>query len=229
MDTKPTKVLCVNGSPRGAGNSAKMLRQLVTHVYEFGGEAETIHLARTELFNCEGCYSETRDGSKCVSPCKHKHDSTNSILEKIIAADALVLATPVYWAGASSLIHSLLEKMTSVENNRRQITQEIGHEPFMGKPCALLSSQEGDGSSMALSQMSWALNNMGFMVIPCGMIFKPAILNSLLVRTGLRVLQETKFECIDNWIRLAARNLVLLPQILKGYSPNDYKVSENRC
>jgi len=229
--SKKIKVLCISGSPRETeSNSDKMLKLLMQYIAEFDGEPELIRLTNKNILQCEGCYSKTRDGSKCVFPCIHVgKDDTDEILRKIIDADAIAISTPVYWASASALVHRLIEKMTAIENNSESIVQEIGHEPLLGKPFILLCSQEAEGASMALSQLAWALTHMGLILLPWGMIFKPAMLNKKIVRLGLKMIGERKFEWIDNTIRLAARALVNVPHMLEGFDFDDHKVVEPRC
>jgi multimeric flavodoxin WrbA len=225
------KVLCISGSPRGEkSDSEKMLQLLINHIRKFGGEVELIRLADKNIMQCEGCYSTTRDGAKCTYPCIHQgKDDIGEILEKIISADSLAIATPIYWGTSSALVHRLIEKMTSLENNREEIEKKSGRDPMLGKPFALLCSQEAEGASMGLSHLTWALSGMGFMLLPWGMIFKPALLNRKLVRAGLRIIRERKFEWINNTIRLAARALVSVPRQLEGFSFDDHKVKEPRC
>ena len=222
MTEKKTKVLCISGSPRGAeSGSEQMLQLLASHVAKFGGEAELLCLADHNILQCEGCYSKTRDGSKCTYPCIHDgKDDTSKILAKIVSADALAISTPVYWGSASALVHRLVEKMTAIENNDISLD---------GKPFVLMASQEAEGASMALSQVAWALSHMGLMLLPWGMIFKPALLQKRLIRLGLRVIGERKFEWIDNTIRLAARGLVNVPRVLEGFDFDDHEVAEPKC
>lgn len=232
MTESEVKVLCISGSPREADSKSEdMLRQLMGEVEKFGGKAEFLRLSEKNIKQCEGCYSKTRDGSKCTYPCIHdKEDDTSEILRKIILADAMAISSPVYWGGACALVQRLIEKMTSLENNQNDIGKKFNKMPFDGKPFVLLFSQEAEGCSLASSQLVWALNQMGMMLIPWGVIFKPALLSSKLVKTGLAMIGEgKKFDWIDNTIRLAGRNLVEVAQRLKNFSFDDGEKKESRC
>ena len=92
----------------------------------------------------------------------------------------------------------------------------------------LMCSQESEGASLALSQISWALNHLGMVSLPWH-IFKQKILNRRIVRMGMRLIGERKFEWIDNTIRLGARNLVNVSKLLKGYEFDDKDWAEPRC
>ncbi len=233
-EQKKIGVLGISCSPRREEGGHKFsrsehsLERLMEYVRGFGGETKLIRLSDKIIMPCEGCYSDSDNGKACVFPCIHE-DDTNSILRAIIGCDALVLATSIYWGAPSSLLRILIEKMTALENNAEDIRFLSGREPLEGKPFVLLASQDSEGASLALSQTTWALSHMGMMLLPYGMIFEPALLERPIVRMGLRLIGVQKFEWIDNSIRLAARNLVLLSQQLSGYKFDDYKVIEPKA
>lgn len=219
-----TRVLCISASPRKEGSrSEELLKKLIKRVWQYGGLVEEIRLAERKIQPCQGCYSEKP--KKCTFPCIHE-DDTNEILKAIIRADALAVSTPIYWGGPSSLLRILIEKMTALENNCDKIVINEHKEPLEGKPFVIVSSQDCEGASLALSQTAWAFCQLGLMLLPYGLIFEPILLKRPIVRFGLRLINERKFEWIENTIRLAARSLVLLPQELKSYTYDDYLVRE---
>ncbi|MDP3764636.1 MAG: flavodoxin family protein [bacterium] len=223
------KLLGISASPRESGSrSEQLLVQLLNHAKGFGAEVELLRLQEKKILPCEGCYS--KKPWLCTFPCIHKDiDDTQLVLEKIIQVDALAIATPVHWGGSSSLLSTLLGKMTAIENNQDEIWKKYGKEPLAGKPFALIASQDGDGAAMALSQVNWALNHMGLFCVPWGMIFEPSILKRPIARVGLRLIGERKFEWIENTIRLAARNLVMLSEKLVDHEFDDGLIEEARC
>lgn len=226
----PVKILGISGSPRGAkSGSYKMLETVLAHARSFGAETKTIVLCEKKMRPCEGCVSD-RD-RECVFPCVHEDDDTNEVLQAMIDADAFVFATPVHWAAPSVSIKILMDKMTAIEEYHYEIAFKDGREPLLGKPCALLASQEGDGATMALSWMAGELREMGIWTLPWGQIFKPALLERKIVRAGLRLINERKFEWIDNTLRAAGRNIVLVTKLFKesGYQWDDYDLIEPNC
>jgi len=228
---KEVKVLGIACSPRQEQRektislSDKLLEKLLVYAAAFGGKTHTVKLINKKIKPCEGCYS--RSEKACTYPCIHE-DDTNKVLAQIIEADALVLATPVYWGCVSSGLRVLLEKITAIENNRQAIYEKNGREPLEGKIAVLLASEDSEGAALALAQTSWALNQMGFLLIPNSLIFEPSLLERKIVKAGLRLIGVRKFEWIDNSVRLAARNLVLLTEKLKDYSFDDYLIIEPR-
>lgn len=218
MKPEKIKVLGISASPRavetGESLSDQMLGQLLHHAIDFGGEAKKIVLASKTLAPCEGCYSSGI--KKCTYPCVHDDDDTDEILSEIIRADALVFATPVYWGSAWSGLYALLQKMTSLENNRWKIFDETGRDPLEGKPFAILTSQLMEGATMVMSQISSALILQGMFPVPYGLVFKHSLTSKRGISLGLRIIGERRFAHTEIDIRLAARNIVGLSKLLKN-------------
>ncbi|HLM84542.1 MAG TPA: flavodoxin family protein [Candidatus Bathyarchaeia archaeon] len=216
MQTEKIKILGISASPRAVkekSHSDTLLSGLLDWVAGFGGEAKKILLAEKDIAQCEGCYS--KGPRTCVYPCVHE-DDTNAVLAEIEKADAIAFSTPVYWGSASSLLHCLIEKMTALENNRWEITNQTGRDPLEGKPFVILASQLMEGAMLMMSQISAALIQMGMFPLPYGFIFQHSLLEKRGVRLGLRLIGEKRFAYTGIDIRLAARNLVGIAKLLKN-------------
>lgn len=85
------KVLAVSASPRIGGNSDILCDQFLKGAEEAGYEAEKISLSKMKLSPCTACYG-CRRTAKCV-----QKDEMEEALEKLIQADTILLATPVYF------------------------------------------------------------------------------------------------------------------------------------
>ena len=224
------KILGISGSPRGRkSRSYKMMAKVLEHARVFGAQTQEIILCEKTMKPCEGCLSDP--DKECTFPCIHCEDDTNEILQMMIDADAFVFATPIHWAAPSAIMKILIDKMISLEENHYEIAMSDGREPLLGKPCALIASQEGDGATGALGWMAAELREMGVWTIPCGQTFKPALLEKKIVKLGMFALGERKFEWIENNLAAAGRNLALVTRLLKesGYKWDDYDVIEPNC
>jgi len=85
------KILVLLGSPRKKGNSTTLAKQIVQGAESAGAEVETVYLNGLDIKPCQGCYACKKKNSKgCVVD-----DDMQSLYPKIIASDALVIATPV--------------------------------------------------------------------------------------------------------------------------------------
>lgn len=85
------KVLVLSASPRKGGNSDILCDEFIRGAAEAGNTAEKIRIAEKQIGYCTACYgcSETHE---CI-----QNDDMKSILDKMLVADVIVLATPVYF------------------------------------------------------------------------------------------------------------------------------------
>ncbi|HPQ45580.1 MAG TPA: flavodoxin family protein [Syntrophales bacterium] len=101
-------VLALNGSPRGAkGNTEKILQPFLDGVREGEASAETLYLKDLDINECRGCYAcHMKTPGRCVIK-----DDMEMILGKIMKADILVFATPLYVFTVSALMKTLMDRL----------------------------------------------------------------------------------------------------------------------
>lgn len=108
------KVLIISASPRVGGNSDILCDQFAKGAKDAGHMTEKILLAEKKLNYCTGCYTCAERGT-----CIWKDDMTE-ILEKLVMADVIVLATPVYFycmdAQLKTFIDRSLPRYTEMKN-----------------------------------------------------------------------------------------------------------------
>ncbi len=85
------KVIAISGSPRIGGNSDILCDEFLKGAKEKGNEVEKINLGNRNIRPCIACY-KCKDNGSCVI-----EDDMKEILEKLIQADIILLATPVYF------------------------------------------------------------------------------------------------------------------------------------
>ena len=85
------KVLVLSGSPRKNGNSDLLCNEFLKGAAESGHEVEKIRVAEKKIGYCRGCYA-CKDTGICAI-----RDDMAEVLQKMIDADVLVLASPVYF------------------------------------------------------------------------------------------------------------------------------------
>lgn len=98
------KILAISCSPRRGGNSDVLCGQFLKGAMERGHEAEKIRLAEKRLTPCAACYGCMKTG-ECV-----KKDALPEIREKLLAADGIVLATPVYFYSMAAQMKILIDR-----------------------------------------------------------------------------------------------------------------------
>lgn len=107
-------VLILSGSPRKGGNSDILCDEFMRGAKESGNEVEKIRVAEKQIGYCRGCYACQKTGICAVK------DDMAEILQKMIDADVLVLASPVYFysidAQLKALIDRTVARWTEVKN-----------------------------------------------------------------------------------------------------------------
>lgn len=100
------KVLGLSSSVRN-GNSQALLEAVLLGAKEAGAETELIRLADADIKPCKGCnYCKSGEDKTCSIK-----DDMQGIYEKINAADAIVFASPVYFARPNSIALCLVDRM----------------------------------------------------------------------------------------------------------------------
>lgn len=100
------KVVALSSSVRSYGNSRKLADALLEGAAEAGHETELVHLGEhvSGLFrDCESC-------RKADGHCAIEDGYRDILINKVVPADAIVYATPVYWYGVSSHLKNFLDR-----------------------------------------------------------------------------------------------------------------------
>lgn len=109
------KVLILSGSPRNGGNSDILCDEFARGAEEAGNETEKIRVADKNIAYCSACYYCRNSGGNCIH-----NDDMSEILQKMIDADVLVLASPVYFysidAQLKTVIDRTVARWTEVKN-----------------------------------------------------------------------------------------------------------------
>ncbi len=98
------KVLMLSGSPRKGGNSDLLCDQFLLGAKEAGNQTEKIFLRDKKVGYCTGCET-CYDTHKCV-----QEDDMAEILEIMVAADVIVMATPVYFYTMDAQMKTLIDR-----------------------------------------------------------------------------------------------------------------------
>ena len=100
------KVLAINGSPRKGGNTEILIKTVFQELEKEGIETELVQLGGKLVHGCTACLKcrEIKDGR-----CHIKNDLLNDIIAKMIAADGIILGSPVYFADITSEMKALID------------------------------------------------------------------------------------------------------------------------
>lgn len=98
-------VIVISSSPRKDGNSENLAKAFYKGAEEAGNKAELICLRDYNLGYCHGCYACSETG-RCF-----QKDGMNELSEKLINADVIVFATPVYFYTMSGQLKVFIDRL----------------------------------------------------------------------------------------------------------------------
>lgn len=99
------KVLILSGSPRKGGNSDLLCNEFMRGATESGHSVEKINVAEKKVDYCRACYYCRTSGGKCII-----NDDMSEILQKMIDADVIVLASPVYFYSVDAQLKAVIDR-----------------------------------------------------------------------------------------------------------------------
>ncbi len=122
-------VVAVNGSPRKA-TTQKLLDEIEELLETQQIQMTTINLGDYQVDDCIGCELCIRKTGQCF-----QKDDSQSILSQLVAADGVILASPVYLMSITGKLKSLIDKTASW----------VHRSPMVGKPMLSVSTTGGAG------------------------------------------------------------------------------------
>lgn len=99
------KILILSGSPRKGGNSDLLCDEFMRGAIDGGNTVEKICVAEKNIGYCRACYYCRDHGGQCV-----QKDDMAEILQKMIDADLIVLASPVYFYSIDAQLKTLIDR-----------------------------------------------------------------------------------------------------------------------
>lgn len=149
------KVLAIHGSPLPNGNTTNILHEVQDQFEREGIEMEMVPIYDYTLTNCNVCMTcEIRGDGRCYD----EDDGFNDILDKMRAADAILIASPTYMNAVPSNLQNFLERAILVLKNSGS--------PLTGKIGGVIAICQHDGGSLVYNQLADFLLRNGMLV--CG-------------------------------------------------------------
>ena len=165
MGTK--KILLVMGSPRKEGNSATLAKQVAAGAEATGAEVESFYLHTMNIQPCTACDACREDtGKDCVID-----DDMQALYPKLRRADALVIASPIYWFTVSAQTKAFMDRWYAFGNPQEE------YAAFSGKRIGIVLTYADldpfvSGAVNALRTFQDAFNYVGAEIV--GMIYGSA-------------------------------------------------------
>lgn len=139
------KILALNGSMRKTGNTATLLNHFLAGAQNHTDHIEKIAAHETSLEYCRGCLR-----CNLLKHCSIQGDDWEDISRKILKADILVFASPVYFHHVSAQLKKIIDRFRSFAHV--QITEKgLKHTPWQEwkKDFVLLASMGSSDDSDA--------------------------------------------------------------------------------
>ena len=118
------RVLVFKGSPRENGNSSTLADRAAEGAVAAGAEVEVFSLHRMDIRPCDAC-----DTCQETGVCVLK-DDMQSLYPKLTQAEAIVIATPIYWFTMSAQTKLFIDRWYGLESPQGN--------PLKGKQFGLL-------------------------------------------------------------------------------------------
>jgi len=117
---KDMKVVFVSGSPRKGENSERIVNKGLGFFKDRGIEADSIMLSEVSVGPCVHC-----DYCKKNDSCS-KDEKANEVNEILAGADAVIVATPVYFGTLSGQLKCFLDKTLPLRRHGFRLKGKVG-------------------------------------------------------------------------------------------------------
>ncbi len=140
------RVLGISGSPRGErSHSRRLLEQALAGAAESGAAIDLVDVAQLQIEPCTGCEACYRTGG-----CR-KSDDFAGVLDRMLAADGLVLGCPNYFRSVTAQLKAVIDRMGDA----------IHRQLFDGKYGCSVASAGGPGWGEVTGYLNTTLLNFG--------------------------------------------------------------------
>lgn len=118
------KVVAFNGSARKDGNTAILIRHVFDELAKQEIDTELVQFSGRGIHGCIACMKcyENKD-----QRCSVKDDMANECIEKMLAADGIILGSPTYFANVSTEMKALIDRAGMVARaNDDMLARKVG-------------------------------------------------------------------------------------------------------
>jgi len=163
MENKLMKVVAFNGSARKDGNTAILIRYVFEELEKEGIRTELVQLAGETIHGCRACYGCFKTKNKT---CVFNDDIANRCIQKMLDADAIILASPVYFANMSSELKALIDRAGFVQRaNGNMFKRKVGAPVVVARRAGAVFTHDAINHFFFISEMivpGSSYWNMGF-------------------------------------------------------------------
>lgn len=107
------KVVAFNGSPKKEGNTYHAIRMVAEELEKENIEVEIVHVGNKVIRGCLACnYCSKTRNERCITD-----DEVNEWIQKMKAADGIIIGSPVHYSAISGTMKSFLDRAFYVANS----------------------------------------------------------------------------------------------------------------
>lgn len=112
------KVVAFNCSARADGNTSLLLARVLEEIQAEGIETELFSLAGKKVHGCTACMKcrETKDGT-----CAGLRDYGNECIAAAVAADGIIIGSPVYFSDITAEAKALIDRLGYVSRGNPEV------------------------------------------------------------------------------------------------------------
>ncbi len=145
------KVVAFNGSARKDGNTAILVRQVFAELEAEGIETEMVQLAGQTIRGCTAC---GQCGKNKNQRCVVKGDIVNACIAKMVEADGIILASPVYFADITAEMKALIDRAGYVcRANSHMLKRKVGAAVVAARRAGFVHAFDSINHFFLISQM----------------------------------------------------------------------------
>uniref|UniRef100_A0A831ZTC5 Flavodoxin family protein n=1 Tax=Desulfacinum infernum TaxID=35837 RepID=A0A831ZTC5_9BACT len=115
------KVVAINGSHRKGMNTAAMLGLVLEEAARGGAETELVELVDCRIEYCLSCNQCLREPK-----CSIRDDDMPALAEKMLAADAVILGSPVYFGNVTARLKTFMDRTRWLHMRKNLLEGKLG-------------------------------------------------------------------------------------------------------
>ncbi len=131
-------ILGINGSPRIGGNTDILLDKALEGAKTKGAKTEKVILNKLKISPCQEC-EKVRDDGTCIV-----EDDFQALYEKVKKADALVLASPIFFGSLSAQTKIMIDRFQCYWRYRYILKKATSQKTRPGALILVEASKRGD-------------------------------------------------------------------------------------
>ncbi|MDY6834248.1 MAG: flavodoxin family protein [Chloroflexota bacterium] len=145
------KVVAFNSSPRKEGNTALLVDRILDELSKEGIETESVHIGGKPIRGCMACFKCVQNQDK---RCSVSTDILNECIEKMLASDGIILASPTYFADVTAELKALIDRSGMVAKaNGDMFSRKVGAAVVVARRAGSIHAYDTINHYFLISQM----------------------------------------------------------------------------